>query len=93
MELWIPLTIAAAFFQNIRSALQKHLTGKLSTLGAGYVRFVYALPVALLYFFAVMYFEQQPLPGVSNRFLFYAVTGGICQIMFTIFLLWLFSHQ
>ena len=60
MELWIPLTIAAAFFQNIRSALQKHLTGKLSTLGAGYVRFVYALPVALLYFFAVMYFEQQP---------------------------------
>ena len=93
MELWIPLTIAAAFFQNIRSALQKHLTGKLSTLGAGYVRFVYALPVALLYFFAVMYFEQQPLPGVSNTFLFYALTGGVCQIMFTVFLLWLFSHH
>ncbi len=43
MELWIPLTIAAAFFQNIRSAMQKHLKGKLSTLGAAYVRFVIRL--------------------------------------------------
>jgi len=93
MELWIPLTIAAAFFQNIRSAMQKHLTGKLSTLGAAYVRFVYALPIALLYFFAVDYFEQQPLPGVSASFLLYAVAGGICQIMFTVFLLWLFSYH
>jgi drug/metabolite transporter (DMT)-like permease len=93
MELWIPLTIAAAFFQNIRSAMQKHLTGKLSTLGAAYVRFVYALPIALLYFFAVVYFEQQPLPGISTGFLFYAVSGGICQIIFTVFLLWLFSYH
>ncbi len=27
-EAWIPLTIAAAFFQNLRSALQKHLKGR-----------------------------------------------------------------
>jgi len=93
MELWIPLTIAAAFFQNIRSALQKHLTGKLSTLGATYVRFVYALPIAFLYFFAVVYFEQQRLPAISGDFLFYAFTGGVCQIMFTVFLLWLFSYH
>jgi drug/metabolite transporter (DMT)-like permease len=73
--------------------MQKHLTGKLSTLGAAYVRFVYALPIALLYFFAVVYFEQQPLPGISAGFLFYAVSGGICQIIFTVFLLWLFSYH
>ena len=93
MELWIPLTIAAAFFQNIRSAMQKHLKGKLSTLGAAYVRFLYALPIALVYFFAVIYFEGQPLPGFSTSFLFYALIGGICQIMFTVFLLWLFSFH
>ena len=93
MELWIPLTIAAAFFQNLRSAMQKHLKGKLSTLGAAYVRFVYALPIAILYFFAVIYFEQERLPGFSADFLFYAATGGICQIMFTVFLLWLFSYH
>lgn len=93
MELWIPLTIAAAFFQNIRSALQKHLTGKLSTLGAAYVRFVYALPVAILYFLAVVYSDPQPLPEFGALFLFYALAGGVCQIMFTVFLLWLFSHH
>ena len=80
MELWIPLTIGAAFFQNIRSALQKHLHGKLSTLGAAYVRFLYAWPIALAYFFTVMVFEQQALPGISTEFITYALLGGICQI-------------
>ena len=47
MELWIPITVGAAFFQNVRSALQKHLTGELSTSGATYVRFCYAAPLAL----------------------------------------------
>ena len=93
MELWIPLTIAAAFFQNIRSAMQKHLQGKLSTLGAAYVRFLYAWPIALLYLYAVVVIEGHPLPGFSAGFLIYALLGGICQIMFTVFLLWLFSFH
>ncbi len=93
MELWIPLTIAAAFFQNIRSAMQKHLKGKLSTLGASYVRFLYAWPIALVYLFAAIVIEGQPLPGFNSSFLLYALFGGICQIMFTIFLLWLFSFH
>ena len=49
MELWIPITIAAAFLQNLRSALQKHLKGRLSTVGAAYARFLYAWPFALVY--------------------------------------------
>ncbi len=49
MDAWIPITIAAAFFQNLRSALQKHIRGRLSTAGAGYARFVYAWPFALIY--------------------------------------------
>jgi len=93
MELWIPLTIAAAFLQNIRSALQKHLHGNLSMLGAAYVRFLYAWPLACIYFLFVLNYEQQPLPGLSPSFLLYATFGGICQIMFTVFLLWLFSFH
>ncbi len=93
MELWIPLTIAAAFFQNIRSAMQKHLTGKLSTLGASYVRFIYALPVALIYFLVVYTYEARPMPDIGGAFLGYALIGGVCQVMFTIFLLWLFSFH
>lgn len=93
MELWIPFTIAAAFFQNLRSALQKHLSGKLSTLGAAYVRFVFALPVAVLYFFALLYFLEESTPAINSKFLTFALLGGICQIMFTAFLLWLFSFH
>lgn len=93
MELWIPLTIGAAFFQNIRSALQKHLNSDLSTLGAAYVRFIYALPVALVYFLGLKIYTGHPLPVFDDIFLTYAVLGGICQIMFTIFLLWLFSFH
>ena len=93
MELWIPLTIAAAFLQNIRSAMQKHLQGKLSTLGAAYVRFLYAVPIALVYFFIVTRVTGAPLPAIDGQFLFYALAGGICQIMFTVFLLWLFSFH
>ena len=31
VALWIPVTVAAAFLQNLRSAQQKALTGRLST--------------------------------------------------------------
>jgi len=93
MELWIALTIGAAFFQNIRSALQKHLSGKLSTLGAAYVRFLYALPIALIYLYVLAAYFNQPLPEINPGFLLYALLGGICQIMFTVFLLWLFSFR
>ena len=48
MELWIPITVAAAFLQNLRTALQKHLTGRLSTLGSAYARFGFGLPFAVL---------------------------------------------
>jgi drug/metabolite transporter (DMT)-like permease len=93
MELWIPLTIGAAFFQNIRSALQKQLSGKLSTLGAAYVRFLYALPIALIYLGGLRIYTGAPVPDINSQFLLYAVLGGICQIMFTVFLLWLFSFR
>jgi drug/metabolite transporter (DMT)-like permease len=73
--------------------MQKHLQGKLSTLGAAYVRFLYAVPIALVYFFIVTRVTGASLPVVHGQFLFYALAGGICQIMFTVFLLWLFSFH
>ena len=49
VELWLGITLVAAFLQNARSLLQKRLTGALSVNGAAYVRFSYALPFAWLY--------------------------------------------
>ena len=93
LEAWIPITIAAAFFQNIRSALQKNLHGRLSVSGAVYARFVYALPLAALYLWALHTAGALALPIPNARFFVYCVLGGICQILFTGFLLWLFSFR
>jgi len=92
-ELWIPITIVAAFMQNARSALQKHLTGRLSTLGATYVRFLYALPFAILYVAALGAIQGAPLPRPNVLFFMYVFLGGVTQIVFTALLMWLFSFR
>ena len=92
-EVWIPITIAAAFFQNLRSALQKHLKGQLSTNGAAYSRFFYAWPFALLYVWVLNGFFGLALPMPNLKFTFYCVIGGVSQILFTVFLLWMFSFR
>lgn len=88
-EIWIPITIAAAFFQNIRSALQKHLQDRLSLAGAAYARFVYALPPVALYLWAL----PGGLPSPNPKFFFYCLLGGASQIAFTALLLRLFSFR
>ena len=92
-ELWIPITIGGAFFQNLRSAMQKHLKGRLSTGGATYVRFFYALPFALAYCWGVKEFGGYDLPQWNWTFLAYCVAGSISQILFTFVLIYLFSFR
>ncbi len=93
IEAWIPITIAAAFFQNLRSAIQKHLTGRLSNAGAAYARFFYALPLAVLYVTALKLVGGFDYPVANPVFLVYCLLGGVSQILFTVFLLWLFSFR
>ena len=93
IEAWIPLTIAAAFFQNLRSALQKHLKSHLSTAGATYVRFLYAWPFAVLYLWGLASLGGFEVPEPNLTFLIYCVLGGISQIVFTFLLIWLFSFR
>ncbi len=92
-EAWVPITIVGAFLQNARSALQKHLTGRLTNLGATYVRFLYAWPFALLYLLALHQWGGMALPRFNGVFLIYCVLGGVSQIMFTGLLMWLFSFR
>ena len=73
--------------------MQKHLQGRLSTLGAAYVRFLYALPFAIIYLIAVQYYSGEALPSTNFLFIVYSLFGGLCQIIFTLFLLWLFSFH
>jgi len=93
IELWIPVTIFAAFMQNLRSALQKHLKGRLSTGGAAYVRFFYAWPFALAYLWGLHALGGAPVPDAHGLFLLYCLLGGLAQILFTFLLVHLFSFR
>jgi len=93
MELWIPITIAAAFLQNLRSAVQKHLKGVMGTTGATFVRFGFGFPFALA-FVAILHFAiGYPFPRLNAEFLAWAVAGGLAQITATFLLVHLFSFR
>lgn len=91
--LWIPITVAAAFFQNLRSALQRQLKSELSDLGAASVRFLYALPFALIWLALVTLLSEASLPAVNSDFAGWVISGAIAQIIFTFLLMWLFSFS
>lgn len=91
MEIWIPITIGAAFLQNLRSMLQKRAVGTLSVNGATYIRFCYALPFVLLY---LLYLGlDRGLPEVSTKFLLHCLVAGVAQITGTAFLVASFTHD
>ncbi|MEP3246660.1 MAG: DMT family transporter [Sneathiella sp.] len=91
MEIWILITICAAFFQNVRTALQKYLKGRLSTGGATYVRFFFGLPFAILYIFLLHQYGGYAIPTANIEFAIYVVIGGLAQILATALLVALFS--
>lgn len=93
IEIWIPITIAAAFLQNVRSALQKHLRGQLSVSGATFVRFSFGFPLAILYLIGLMLVLDQPLPQPNARFIVFMTSGGIAQILATALLVSLFAQR
>lgn len=91
-ELWIALTLFAAFMQNLRSVLQKSLKGELGTAGATFVRFLYALPVVALYLFA-LHQTGHEFRSPGHVFWLYASVGGLAQIAGTAFLVALFDQR
>tara|TARA_Y100001970_G_scaffold286291_1_gene408084 strand:- start:1046 stop:1945 length:900 start_codon:yes stop_codon:yes gene_type:complete len=91
---WIIVTIVAAFFQNLRSSFQKKINNDVSTIASTYVRFSFALPLALILFF--FYFKDF---GVIKEvlkqpeFLFNVTLASIFQVIFTFVLLYLFKFS
>jgi drug/metabolite transporter (DMT)-like permease len=91
MELWIPITVAAAFFQNLRFMLQKNVKGRLSTFGATFARFVWAAPLAALLVWLLLEHRGDAPPGMTRAFLGFCLVGGVAQILATALVVSLFS--
>lgn len=89
--LWIPITIAAAFLQNLRSALQKHQTDQIGVSGVTFARFAFGFPFAVLYVLGLVLVLGLPVPTPNAATLIYAAVGGLAQIFGTLTLVTAFS--
>ena len=85
--LWIPITVWAAFAQTLRNAAQRQLTAELGTLGATLVRFLYGLPFAVAWLWAVQRFGGYALPTPARGFALWVLLASISQIVATALLL------
>ncbi|MBM3533766.1 MAG: hypothetical protein FJX60_12110 [Alphaproteobacteria bacterium] len=92
-DLWIPVTIAAAFLQCLRTALQKRLTKSLSAEGANFIRYIYGFPVALLLLVLLSRGFGRDLPVPNTASLIYGAVGGLTQIAATSLLIRAFTYR
>lgn len=93
MELWIPITVAAAFMQNLRSVAQKHLKGVMGTTGATFVRFGFGLPFAAAFVLGLHFLAGYAFARPNTLFFSWALTGGVAQIAANFLLIHLFSFR
>ena len=85
--LWAVFTIAAAFAQTIRNAMQRELTAGLGTVGATQVRFLFGFPFALVFFAVLLAVTGAPLPRPGFYFWPWVVAGALTQIAATALML------
>ncbi|MEQ8436329.1 MAG: EamA family transporter [Ilumatobacter fluminis] len=85
--MWILITLAAATFQILRTSRQHQLRSVLSTAAAGFVRYAYGAPLALLLSLVLFGVLDRDLPGVPASFWPALLVGAVGQIAGTVALL------
>jgi drug/metabolite transporter (DMT)-like permease len=83
VPLWIPITVAAALFQNIRTTMQQKIRGILSVDGANFVRYLYGAPLALGMLAFLVLGTGRHMPSISLAFLGLVTIAGLGQIIAT----------
>ena len=85
--LWAVFTVAAAFAQTIRNAMQRELTAGLGTVGATQVRFLFGFPFALVFLVVLLAATGAPLPRPGIYFWAWVAAGAFVQIAATALML------
>ena len=85
--LWAVFTVAAAFAQTIRNAMQRELIAGLGTVGATQVRFLFGFPFALVFLVVLLAVTGAPLPRPGIYFWPWVVAGALTQIAATALML------
>jgi drug/metabolite transporter (DMT)-like permease len=85
--MWIPITLAAATFQILRTSRQHQLRSVLSVNGAGFVRYAYGFPMAVIVSLVTFGVAGESVPTVPARFWPIIAGAGVVQILGTVALL------
>jgi len=93
VPLWIPITVTAALFQCWRTAMQQKLRHLLSINGAGFVRFLYGAPTAMVLLGGALAATRLPVPVPTPVFLVCCAAGGLTQIIGTNLLIMAFGYR
>lgn len=84
--MWAVFTLIAAAAQTVRNAAQRELIGKLGTVGATQVRFLFGCPFALAFLLAILA-TGAPLPRPGAPFWPWLLVGALAQIAATALML------
>jgi len=79
--------------QAVRTAGQKQLSAQLSAMATTAVRYVFALPFAIVYLWFITDVRESPLPVLNNQFIFYAMVASVMQIIGTACLVAAFRYR
>lgn len=94
MPVWIIATLFAAFVQNLRFLLQRHLrVTTLSTMGATWARFAFAAPMVALALGLWLTVTGQSMPTPTPAFWAYALSGAMAQMLATACVVALFGRR
>ena len=85
--LWAIFTVVAAFFQTLRNAMQRELTGSLGTVGATHVRFLFGFPFAVIFLIGLAVGTDEPLPRPGLSFWPWVIDGAFAQVAATALML------
>ena len=85
--LWAIFTVVAAFFQTLRNAMQRELTGSLGTVGATHVRFLFGFPFAVIFLIGLVVGTDVPLPRPGLAFWPWVIDGAFAQVAATALML------
>jgi drug/metabolite transporter (DMT)-like permease len=91
-SIWLPAALFAGLFQAWRTALQQQLRSQLTVSGAGLVRYLYGLPVAVLLAVGYVLLNHTSPPQLNASLFLFAGLGGLAQIIGTNLLIMSFGY-
>jgi drug/metabolite transporter (DMT)-like permease len=85
--LWVVFTVTASSAQTLRNAMQRELITSLGTVGATHVRFLFGLPVAVIFLGLVQYSFASVIVPKDPVALSWILLGALTQIAATALML------